>query len=343
VAEGTNDFNQLNVTAGAAGTTVRGFRKLDLPSFTGPGGAFWVARPSIYAEVERQIMNRWSSLTKRVALGAILAGSLAAAGVLTPATVAWAQSEAPDGAPAASHSRGPRGLVGMAEQLGSLSDAQRATIQRIAQAQRSSFAPVRQADAAVLDVLARQVEAGAIDRQALDGSVRARESAALAARGAHRDAMQKLHDVLTTDQRNQLVDASLARMHGHFPRGGADGGAMHDGGGRALAAFGRHLGLTDAQKEQIRTNFRAERAAEGAAGQGHPQSGAGKAWLDSFRTDGFQAGAMGPDAAGAQAFLDRRADRLEDWMQAAVPVLTQSQRATLAGHLRDRAKRELGS
>ena len=280
-------------------------------------------------------MNRWSTLTKRIAVGSVLAGAVA----LGPASLAWAQSSPANGSSSSDahpHHRGRGGLLQVAEHLDSLTPTQRTTVQQIAQTQRTAMAPVRQADAAVLTTLAQQVEAGAIDRQALAGSVQARESAGLAVGGAHRDAMQKLHDALTPAQRGQLVDTVEAR--GHAWMHGGDAGA---GSGR-LAAFGARLGLTPAQEDQIRANFRAGRAAEGApAGRAHP--GAGKAWLESFRTDSFQASAAASgDPSQAQAALDRRADRIEDWMQAAVPVLTPAQRSTLAGHLRERAKRESG-
>jgi len=265
---------------------------------------------------------------------------------MAPAHTAWGQSATPDDGQVPHrhrHAHGRHDLVALANQLGSLTDPQRDTLKQIAATQRTASAPVRQADAAVLDLLARQIEAGAIDRAALDGSLQARASAMPAARTAHQDAIQSLHDALTPDQRNQLVDAAEADAPHQFGRGGQGGGPGHAGG--PLAAFGRHLGLTDAQKDQIRANFRAAREAEGGSPPAHRHPGggpfAGKAWLESFRSDGFQASANASDAGAA--FLAKRESRLEDWMQAAVPVLTQSQRATLADHLRRRATRERSS
>jgi Spy/CpxP family protein refolding chaperone len=285
--------------------------------------------------------------------------ALAAAAALAPAGTAWAQGEAADATPPAigaegHHGHRPFGMLRMAEQLDSLGPDQRTAIEQIATNQRASLTPLRQADAAVLTTLAQQVESGAIDRSALAPSVQAREAAGLAARGVHRDALQKLHDTLTPDQRSQLVDALEARArnaHGAWADGGAPG--AHRG---RLGALGERLGLSPEQRQQILANFRAERAAgaqaneagaanAAGAGQGagaHAQhTGARLAWLESFRGDAFQAGAMSAtDLSQAQAAIDRRADRIEDWMQAAVPVLTPAQRATLAAHLRQRAAHE---
>jgi Spy/CpxP family protein refolding chaperone len=275
-----------------------------------------------------------------MAIWTAVAGALAAA----PAGVAWAQAAAPNGAPTAPHSHERGGLIRLAEQLDSLRPDQRTTIQQIAATQRAATAPLRRADAAVLTTLAQQVEAGAIDRSALATGVQARESAGLAARAAHQESLQKLHDALTADQRNQLVDALEARMQG--PRGAGDGGAAFGRAGR-LAAFEQRLGLTPAQEEQIRSNFRAQRAADGASppdgGGGFRAARAGrfKTWLEAFRADDFHANALSAaDMSHVQAVLEHRADRFEDWMQAAVPVLTASQRTSLAEHLRRRAAHE---
>jgi Spy/CpxP family protein refolding chaperone len=297
----------------------------------------------------KTIMNRWISLTKRTAIWT----ALAAAAAMAPAGVAWAQGEAADGAPAATSARGhrPFGLLRMAEQLDSLGPDQRTAIEQITANQRAGLTPLRQANAAVLTTLAQQVESGAIDRSALAPSVQARNAAGLAARSVHRDALQKLHDTLTPDQRGQLVDALEARAH-EAPGAWRDGGARGEHPGR-LGAMAERLGLSPAQRQQIVANFRAERASEeagtaSAAGAGHDAGGAHAqhaaarlAWLEAFRGDGFQAGAMSPaDLAQAQAAIDRHADRIEDWLQAAVPVLTPAQRTTLAAHLRQRASHE---
>lgn len=265
-------------------------------------------------------MNRWMS---RIVSVASLAGAVA----LVPAGVALAQ-QTPSAAQPGGHHGHRMGLVGEALTLDSLTPAQRTAIEQLVQTRRTAEVPVRQADAQVLTILAQQVEQASINRQALAPTVQARETAAVAARTVDLDTMQKLHDLLTPAQRGQLVDAAEAHMHGHK---GPHAGGEH------LAKIAKDLGLTDQQKQQIASNFRTERTAEGDAGPHADHRGAGKAWMDSFRGDVFNASSAGP---GAKAGVEHRTERMEDLLTAAVPVLSPAQRAQLATHLRARAAHE---
>ncbi len=267
-------------------------------------------------------MNRWMS---RIVSFASLAGAVA----LVPAGVALAQQTAASSQPGPRHGH-RMGLVGEALALDSLTPAQRTAIEQLAQTRRTAEVPVRQADAQLLTVLAQQVEQASINRQALAPTVQARESAAVAARMADLETAQKLHDLLTPAQRGQLVDAAEGQMHGR--------GERHFGG--HLAKVAKELGLTDQQKQQIASNLRAERTAGSDAGPHGDHRGAGKAWLDSFRGDAFNASAAGPSAKFG---IEHRSDRMEDLLTAAVPVLSPAQRAQLATHLRTRAAHETRS
>jgi Spy/CpxP family protein refolding chaperone len=276
-------------------------------------------------------MNRWIA---KVVTFASLAGAVA----LVPAGIAYAQQGAPaDGGEAhGHHGHGHMGLVGAALKLDSLTPAQRTAIEQLAQTRKAAEVPVRQADAQVLTVLAQQVEQASINKQALAPTVGAKESAALAARNVDLDTAQKLHDLLTPAQRSQLVDGIEAHFQGSGGPG-KGGPGPHEG---HLGMIAKKLGITDQQKQQIFANLRAEQ-------QGQPDAGphgdhtlvaaAGKAWIESFRGDTFNATAS---AANMPQGMDHRADRMEDLLVAAVPVLTPAQRAQLASHLRTRAAHE---
>jgi Spy/CpxP family protein refolding chaperone len=271
-------------------------------------------------------MNRWIA---RIVTLASIAGAVA----LVPAGVAYAQQAATS--PHEGRHEGHRmGLVGDALKLDSLTPAQRTAIEQLAQTRRTAEVPVRQADAQVLTVLAQQVEQAAINRQALAPTVNARESAAVAARTVDLDTVQKLHDLLTPAQRGQLVDAVEANFQSHAGGGKHDGGA---GPGGHLGMIAKKLALTDAQKAQIASNLRAEHQAEASATPHPDMRAAGKAWLDSFRGDTFNASAS---ASNMPQMMEHRANRMEDLLTAAIPVLSPSQRAELATHLRARAAHE---
>jgi Spy/CpxP family protein refolding chaperone len=275
-------------------------------------------------------MNRWIA---RIVTLASIAGAVA----LVPAGVAYAQQAATS--PHEGHHKGHRmGLVGDALKLDSLTPAQRTAIEQLAQTRRTAEIPVRQADAQVLTVLAQQVEQAAINRQALAPTVSARETAAVAARTVDLDTVQKLHDLLTPAQRGQLVDAVEANFQGSAQAHA--GGGKHDGGagrGGHLGEIAKKLGLTDAQKAQIASNLRAEHQGDANATPHPDMRGAGKAWLDSFRGDTFNASAS---ASNMPQMMEHRANRMEDLLTAAVPVLSPAQRSELATHLRARAAHE---
>jgi len=273
-------------------------------------------------------MNAVTRIGRLVSI-ATIAGSLA----MISAGAVFAQTPAaagPTGSTA--HASPHRGLIGRALELDSLSPTQRAAIEQLAQDTRAARAPVRQADAQLLTSLAAQVESGAIDRQALGPAVQARESAGLSARVAGRDAIQKLHDLLTPGQRSALVDS----VESSSERATGDGGARAG----QLDRIAVRLGLSSAQRQQIAANLSTER--QGRARSAGPDRvalhQARKTWLESFRTSSFRVGSAAPDRA--RAAMDRRVERAQDFLQAAVPVLTPAQRAQVAGRLRARAARE---
>lgn len=271
-------------------------------------------------------MNRMKRIGRVVSIASI-AGMLAA----ISADAAFAQSSGTSGAaasaqPAARHQR-QQGLLRRALQLDSLSSAQRAAIDQLVQEQHTSRVPVRQADAQLLTSVAQQVESGTINPPALAPAIQARENAALAERG---DAIQKLHDLLTPDQRSALVDAIESQAQSPHRDGGAPT--------RVLNRIASRLGLTPAQRQQIASNLSTARQGQDGAADRAARRQAWTAWLESFRTDSFQASSS--LSGSARAAMDRRAERAEQLLQAALPVLTPAQRAQAADLLRARAARE---
>ena len=272
-------------------------------------------------------MNRWIA---KVVTFASLAGAVA----LVPAGVAYAQQGAPADGGAHGHHWHRMGLIGDALKLDSLTPQQRTAIEQLAQTRKAAEVPVRQADAQVLTVLAQQVEQASINKQALAPTMSAKEAAAATARTADLDTVQKLHDLLTPAQRAQLVDGIEAHFDGHGKgEGKGEGRGGHHG---HLGEIAKKLGLTDQQKQQIFANLRAEQQGQPDAGA-HGNPAAAKAWIESFRGDAFNASAS---AANEPERMERRANRMEDLLVAAVPVLSPAQRAELATHLRARAAHE---
>jgi Spy/CpxP family protein refolding chaperone len=251
----------------------------------------------------------------------VVFASLASAMALVPAGIAFANNEAPQGH--AKHHRGHReGLIGDALRLGSLTAAQRSSIEQLVQDRRAANVPVRQADARVLTELAQQVEQAKVDPGALQASLGAEQSAAAARGAVDRDTLAGLHALLTPAQRNELVDAIEAAHANHHHEKTEAHAAGRNEGGRG------QLGLTEDQRNAIRANLQAEGTSKGE------NRGERRAALESFRGDAFDPSALvGVRSPGEHA---------EKLAQAMVPVLTPAQRATFASHLRARAAREGG-
>jgi Spy/CpxP family protein refolding chaperone len=268
-------------------------------------------------------MNRW---IRRIVTLAALTGTVA----IGASGVAFARETHGEHA---KHRRAHgEGLIGEAMKLDSITPEQRTAIEQLVQERKSASVPVRAADAQVLTVLAHQVEQASVDPQGLQATLGVERTAATAEGAADRDALVKLHALLTPAQRAQLVDrveASFAKEHKATESKDADASKAAQGDKRAHE--GGKLGLTAEQRTQIRANLKAERAPK-TAEQVKAERDARKAALESFRGDSFDATAL--------VRVENRGERAENMAKATVPVLSAAQRATLAGELRARAARE---
>jgi Spy/CpxP family protein refolding chaperone len=267
-------------------------------------------------EVEKKAMNRWIR-------NALLTSSLVGALALVPGAVAFASDAAQADSGAHGHRGQGPGLLGAALEIDSLTSDQRTAIEKLAQGRRAAGAPVRAADAQMLTVLAQQVERARIEPQGLAASLAAERSAADAQAASERDALNQLHSILTSAQRGQLVDALT---QGHAAHSGGHGKGHHEGG--EARWLGHALELSPGQESEIQANLT---AAGSAAGDGGARGEHGK-MLAAFRGDSFDASAF--------VKAHNRGEQIEKLAAAAVPVLTPSQRATFADHLRRRAAHE---
>ena len=258
-------------------------------------------------------MKRWIRTSAMI-------GSLSASLALVAGGIAYAndaQSTAAEHGGNAHHGWHRAGMLGAALQLDSITPEQRASIEQLVAQRQTARGPVRQADAQLLTTLAQQVEQAQIDPQGLAPSLTTEQSAAQAENVVDRDTLNQLHTILSPAQRGQLADRMEARDAKHER-------AHESAEGRPRMARG--LELTPEQRAQIRSNLRA--AATTDSGARFSRS----ALLEAFRGASFD----------ANAFLTVRnpGARMERLAQAMVPVLSPSQRATWASHLRTKAQHE---
>jgi Spy/CpxP family protein refolding chaperone len=270
-----------------------------------------------------------------LALSAVsLAGaSLGCSGTVTSEPVAASPDTATTRAPVAVNAKGHLKVI--ADALGDvpLTATQRAAIEKMAADADVRHADARAAHQQLALAIAAQVEAGQVDRAALQPKIDALVAAVQKAQPADRAAFEQLHALLTPDQRTAFVDAVEARVTEKM-------GAMHDK--HPLKQWAADLQLTEAQKTQIHDAMKQRFQ---AMAQGHDHGDAppwahmheqGAKLMAAFKQERFVMDEVSPPkdvAAKAKAM----SDHVLGLAETALPVLTPQQRAIAAQKIRERA------
>jgi Spy/CpxP family protein refolding chaperone len=245
----------------------------------------------------------------------------------------------PDTAAAAAATRAPLAtplhgpLKVMADALADvpLTATQRPVVEKLAADTATRHTASRAAHRDLMIAIAAQVQAGTIDRTALQPKIDALVTALQAAQPADRSSFEQLHALLTPDQRTAFVNAMEAHVADRVS-------TAHDK--HPLQQWAVDLQLTDDQKAQIRAAMKehwqeAAHDGNGAPGAEHRQQA--KAMLTAFAQDRFVMDEVSPakDVAGR---AQRMTARMLGIAEAALPVLTPQQRALAAQKLRDKAE-----
>jgi len=208
---------------------------------------------------------------------------------------------------------------------------QRSAIEQLASDAQVRHTATKQARVDVANALAAQIEAGKIDRAALQPKIDAVAETVRTSQPADRAAFEKLHAILDKDQRSAFVDALVAKAHAQH---GMHGGREH------LQKLAADLKLTDDQRAQIGSILRDQWKGHHAEGkEGHEK---GKAMLEAFKQDRFVMDEVAP-AADAHEKANAMSARFLDMAEKVLPILTPEQRVLAANKVRERAgEMELG-
>lgn len=242
-------------------------------------------------------------------------------------------------APVAQSAHGQVRLFG--EALGDvpLTDAQRSRIEKLAADADARHEQGRAARGELLLAVASQVDAGAIDRPALQPKIDAIVSTIQASQPSDRAAFEELHTILGPDQRVAFVDALEVRIFHQL-------GRLQERHG--LREWADALKLTDAQRDQIRAlmkqNVGEWRHPGDHEGEHGPHDGApwaegrrrGAKLLEAFKQDRFVLDEVAParDVGKGAAEMGERFVALAGQV---LPILTAEQRTLAAQKLRERA------
>lgn len=271
-------------------------------------------------------MLRRSLLALSLALAAPALGCGGSVASEPPQTADTATTKAP----VAVNAHGPVKLFG--EALGDvpLTATQRTQIEQLATDSEARHADARAARKDLMDALAGQVQAGQIDRAALQPKIDALVAALQKAQPADRSAFEQLHAILDPQQRTAFVQAVKARA-------GAHAGEMHDK--HPMKQWADDLKLSDDQRAQIKSAIQDRMHAAATAGGPHDWKQAkhqGEAVMAAFEQDRFVMDEVAPPR-DVQAQVAKMTGHVLGIAEAALPVLTPEQRALAAQKILERA------
>jgi Spy/CpxP family protein refolding chaperone len=209
-------------------------------------------------------------------------------------------------------------------------EAKAPKIERIQRELHRCMAPAGKAERGVLRTIADGVAAGSIDAAKVDAGIDKLASAAADANPCSVQALNRLHKILSPEERQALVDKVQAhwevwRQVNHE----AEFGGQEKGG--RLAELAKELSLTPDQVEKISAQLHAAQSPakfDPAKAVEHL-----KAFSDAFVADTFDAKSIMANANGHLA--THGAKRMASFYEAVSPLLTPDQRTTLAAHLRE--------
>jgi len=231
----------------------------------------------------------------------------------------------------AQSTHGPLKLAGDALGDVPLTAPQRVAIEKLATDAEARHADTRAARKELVLAVAAQIQAGQIDRAALQPKIDALVAGLQKAQPADRAAFEQLHSILTADQRTAFVDALEARI-------GERVGHMRDN--HPLKQWAEDLGLTEDQRSQIKDAMKAQWKASVQGHDGAPWAEArehGAKVMSAFKQERFVMDEVSP-AKDVAAKAQKMSEHMLGVAQAALPVLTPQQRAIAAQKLRDKAQ-----
>lgn len=207
---------------------------------------------------------------------------------------------------------------------------QKAEIDRMVSEAAVRHQAVATARTALKNAVATQLESGSFNRAGFSKEVAALESAVTQTAPADRAALLRLHGILDSAQRNQLVDAfqdlrRSAKSEGGFGKRGGHGMFFK------AREWAHDLSLTDEQVGTIRSAMRDKFQAEHAGKRGEGwRRGGHKKMFEAFRGDNFTL----DENTFSGARHARGASRMLDVLEVAVPTLTAEQKKRAAEKLR---------
>ena len=224
-----------------------------------------------------------------------------------------------------------------------LPPAEQAQVEKVRADIKTKFAPAHDAEAALLNVVADGVAAGAIDTAKVDAAVAKITEVSMQMDDATNDDLNQLHGILSGPERQALA----LKIQAHYmvwERANADQAAQPDQEqeGGHIAHLGKILGLSPEQIQKVDAAFTSSIAALYAARKFDTKAAEQhlNAFVDTFPGDRFDAKTLTSADPANSSVTSWGAMRMVRMYEAMVPVLTPEQRTRLAALLREHATKQ---
>jgi Spy/CpxP family protein refolding chaperone len=229
------------------------------------------------------------------------------------------------------HHGGVTLLIAMSLDTIAVSPEQRAALEKIRTDLHAQMEPARKAEQSLVNALADELAAGALDPAKLDAALGQLTGASATVHGASIDALNQLHAVLTPPQRAVLVDKLVAHWSVWQKANGEDGDH--------LTYLSAELGLAQYQVDKIRASLA---DAMKAVPRFDPQEVTAhiQAFGEAFEAPTFDAKTLTAGDAATSHMVGWGAARMVRFFEAVSPVLTPEQRTKLVETLRMHANHD---
>jgi Spy/CpxP family protein refolding chaperone len=233
------------------------------------------------------------------------------------------------------HHGGVTRLIAMSLDTLEPDDTKKAELLKIQNDLKAELAPARDADKELLLTIATGVASGNLDTLKVDAGVEKVAAASQAAQQASLATLNKLHAVLSPEERQALAD----KVQAHWEVWRDVNGEQQQPG--RLTILAERLSLTPEQLTKITAALRTAMATPPAAFDTKPGEAHIQAFCAAFPAETFDAKTLAANANGHMSGQGAR--RMALFYKTITPLLTPEQRAKLADHLREHANHSSAS
>jgi len=234
------------------------------------------------------------------------------------------------------HHGGIAMFVAMSLDTLGVDDNQRDQIEKIQKDIHAELRPAHDAEKTVLLALADGVAAGNVDLARTDAAIGELAKISAASHDVVADSLDALHQTLTAQQREALVDKVEAHIAVWHETNSPDEAAERDKHGGHLAKLATDLALSPDQVEKIRANFTTSMGTAAKYDRAELDTDL-KMFAEAFASETFDAHAMKNDGMVSAHMATWGLTRMSHLYAAAAPVLTPEQRTKAADRLRHHA------